>query len=77
MMTRKKKSEISCQKSVVSTEIRNRKTVVKTENGYTVVYYKARFTEETSGVVVRAVFQEEDGEMKLAGFWLDSPGLRK
>ncbi len=52
-------------------------TSVKVENGYEVAYYDAKFTEEPGTVTVRAVFQEEDNEMKLAGFWLDSPGLRK
>ena len=51
-------------------------TEVKVENGYKVAYYKAQFTEESNVVIVRAVFEEEDGQMKLAGFWLDSPGLR-
>jgi hypothetical protein len=49
---------------------------VKDENGYKVAYYQAQFTDEPSGVTVRAVFQEENGKMKLAGFWLDSPKLR-
>lgn len=42
----------------------------------TVVIYQARFSGEPAGVTVRAVFQEVAGEMKLAGFWLDSPRLR-
>jgi len=49
---------------------------VQQENGYMVAYYQAEFTKETGTVEVRAVFQEEDGEMKLAGFWLNSPKLR-
>lgn len=47
------------------------------EQGYTVLYYEAEFTGETEKVTVRAVFQEDKGEMKLAGFWLDSPNLRR
>lgn len=50
---------------------------VKVENGYKVVYYKAEFTDEPDIVTVRAVFDEEGDRMKLAGFWLDSPRLRK
>jgi hypothetical protein len=47
------------------------------ESGYKVLYYEAEFSGETEKVTVKAVFQEEEGEMKLAGFWLDSPNLRK
>jgi hypothetical protein len=49
---------------------------INEENGYLVAYYYAEFTEETVPVEVRAIFQEENGEMKLAGFWLNSPKLR-
>jgi hypothetical protein len=49
---------------------------VKVENGYKVAYYEAEFTEEPDIVTIRAVFDEEDDQMKLAGFWLDSPKLR-
>jgi hypothetical protein len=49
----------------------------KTESGYKVLYYEAEFTGEPETVTVRAIFQEDKGEMKLAGFWLDSPNLRK
>jgi hypothetical protein len=48
---------------------------VKDESGYKVVYYQAQFTNEPSNVTVRAVFQEENSKMKLAGFWVDSPRL--
>ena len=50
---------------------------VQKDGKYTVVVYKVRFTEEPADVTVRAVFEEIDGEMMLAGFWLDSPRLRK
>jgi hypothetical protein len=45
------------------------------ENGYTVVYYDAEFTDETVPVQIRGVFENDGGEMKLAGFWLNSPKL--
>ncbi len=55
------------------------KTYVKDEmeSGYNVLYYEAEFTGEPEKVAVRAIFQEDNGKMKLAGFWLDSPNLRK
>ena len=49
---------------------------VTDEGGYLTVYYEAKFTDETSDVSVKAVFREENGEIKLAGFHLDSPKLR-
>ena len=49
---------------------------VQQESIYEVAYYQAQFTDEPAGVSVKAVFQEENGGMKLAGFWLDSPKLR-
>ena len=47
---------------------------------YTIVYYKVRFTEEPNDVIVKVVFQEIEGEMKVSGLWLDSqksPKLRE
>lgn len=49
----------------------------QTQNGYTVVDYKARFSEELEDVTVSIYFEEIDGEMYIAGFWLDSPKLRE
>ena len=48
----------------------------QTQEGYTVVEYKANFSEEPDGVTITVYFQEVDGEMYIAGFWLDSPNLR-
>ncbi len=47
------------------------------EKNYIVVTYKAKFTDETSDVTVRIVFEEINGEMKISGEWYDSPKLRK
>ncbi len=47
----------------------------ETENGYTVVYYKANFSEEPEDVTVTVYFEEIDGEMYIAVFGLDSPKL--
>ena len=44
---------------------------------YKTVYYKADFTEEPDGVIVKVVFQEIDGEVYVAGLWFDSPKLRE
>lgn len=50
----------------------------KTENAglYTSVFYKARFTKEPDGVIVKVVFQKIAGKVYVAGLWLDSPKLR-
>lgn len=50
---------------------------VEVSSQYTVVYYKARFSQEPADVITKAVFQEIDGKMYIAGFWLDSPKLRE
>lgn len=49
---------------------------VESKNQYTTVYYKATFTQEPDDVIVKVVFQEIEGEMKVSGLWLDSPKLR-
>lgn len=46
------------------------------EDEYTIVYYKADFTEEPADVIITVYFTEVDGEMYIAGFWLNSPRLR-
>lgn len=47
------------------------------KDGLVTVLYRAKFTGEDN-VLVRAIFREADGgEMKVAGFWLDSPKLRQ
>jgi len=50
---------------------------IETTNEYTIVYYKAKFTEEPDDVIVRVVFKETDGERFVSGLWFDSPKLRK
>ena len=49
----------------------------ESKDQYTIVYYKAKFTDEPADATVRVVFQEINGEMKVSGLWLDSPELRK
>ena len=44
--------------------------------GYISVYYRARFTDETSDVTVRVVFSEDSGGHYVSGLWFDSPNLR-
>lgn len=51
--------------------------MAKKEKNYIIVTYKAKFTNETSDVTVRIVFEEINGEMKISGEWYDSPKLRK
>ena len=49
----------------------------ESKDQYTIVYYRAKFTDEPADVTVRVVFQEINGEMKVSGLWFDSPELRK
>lgn len=41
----------------------------------TVVYYKARFTEEPDDVTISVLFTEVEGEIYISGFLFDSPKL--
>ncbi|MCX8094721.1 MAG: DUF3887 domain-containing protein [Caldisericia bacterium] len=47
------------------------------QDKYIIVTYKGKFTEESSDVTIRIVFEEIDGVMKITGEWYDSPKLRK
>ncbi|MEA3324769.1 MAG: DUF3887 domain-containing protein [Euryarchaeota archaeon] len=49
----------------------------ESKDQYTLVYYKAKFTDEPADVTVKVVFQEINGTMKVSGLWLNSPELRK
>lgn len=49
--------------------------VETTEEGYTAVYYKAKFSDEPDDVIVRVYFEEKGGETYIYGFWLSSPKL--
>jgi len=49
----------------------------ESKDQYTLVYYKAKFTDEPADVTVKVVFQELNGTMKVSGLWLNSPELRK
>ena len=49
---------------------------VEDEGGFTIVYYKANFTQEPE-VTVRVVFEEIAEEVYVAGLWFDSPKLRQ
>jgi hypothetical protein len=62
-------------KSIVGDYIDKEFWKVETESSYTVVYYIANFSDEPAGVTVSFYFQEIDGKMYIAGFWLDSPKL--
>lgn len=50
---------------------------IETQNQYTVVYYKARFTWESGDVIVQVAFREVSGQNLVSGLWLDSPNLRQ
>ena len=49
---------------------------VETEDIYTVVIYRAKFSQEQWGVTVRIVFLETDDNVFVSGLWFDSPNLR-
>jgi hypothetical protein len=55
------------------------KEYVGSENkdGYTVMIYKGKFSQENDDVIIRTVLSENAGKMLVSGFWLDSPNLRK
>ncbi len=46
------------------------------KDGFTVVVYKARFSQEANDIIVTSVFSDTNGKKLLSGFWLDSPKLR-
>lgn len=50
---------------------------VESKDQFTIAYYKAKFAQEPEDVIVKVVFQEIMGEMKVSGLWLDSPKLRE
>jgi hypothetical protein len=66
-----------CQeiKSLIGDYIDKEFWKAETQDSYTVVYYNANFSEEPDGVIVSIYFEEIDGEMYIAGFWLESPKL--
>ena len=43
---------------------------------YSVVYYKAKFSQE-SEVIVKVIFQEVEDKILVAGLWFDSPKLQR
>lgn len=49
---------------------------VENKDGYIVVIYKTKFSQESGDVVVRGVFSEKDGKKYISGLWMDSPKLR-
>lgn len=47
------------------------------EKDYIVVLYKAKFTKEPKDVIVKIVYENNNGNIKVAGLFFDSPNLRK
>ena len=62
-------------KSVIGDYIDKEFFRAEEENGYTVVDYKADFSEEPDGVTFKFYFEEIDGEMYIAALWPESPKL--
>jgi hypothetical protein len=50
-------------------------TDTQTQDGYTVVFYKAKFSKEPADVTMKFVFQESGGKALIAGLWFTSPKL--
>ena len=50
---------------------------VENKDQYTIVYYKAKFSQEPKDVIVKVVFEEITGEIYVSGLWFDSPKLRQ
>ncbi|MBC7113781.1 MAG: DUF3887 domain-containing protein [Candidatus Methanomethyliales bacterium] len=48
---------------------------VELQGNFTVVYYRAKYTDEAE-VTVKVVFVEEEGRYYVSGLWFDSPKLR-
>jgi hypothetical protein len=44
---------------------------------FTIVYYKAKFTQEPKDVIAKVVFCEITGDIYVTGLWFDSPKLRQ
>ncbi|MCD4670415.1 MAG: DUF3887 domain-containing protein [Actinomycetia bacterium] len=63
---------------IIGNYVESSKNFKKTEkeSGYIAVIYNAKYTDEPAGVEVRIVLQKVDGEIKIAGSFLNSPKLR-
>lgn len=55
----------------------NKFYIATKDKNYINVIYKSKFTDETGDVIVRIVFEEINGSMKISGEWYDFPKLRK
>lgn len=44
---------------------------------YKIFIYKGKFDKESNDVIIRTVVSDNDGSLRVSGFWLDSPNLRK
>lgn len=47
------------------------------KDGYIIMVYKGKFSQESDDVIIRTVVSETDNGVFVSGFWLDSPGLRR
>lgn len=50
---------------------------VQAKDGYTVVTYKAKYSNEPGDVTVAVTFSESGGTALVSGLWFDSPKLRE
>lgn len=70
------KNTIPVIKSKIGNYVSKEFMSVENKSGYTVVTYKAKFSQEPDEVIVRSVFSDINGQKYISGFWLDSPKLR-
>ncbi|SMD00544.1 DUF3887 domain-containing protein [Sporomusa malonica] len=49
---------------------------IENKDGYIVVLYKTKFSQESGDVIVRSVFSDKNEKKYISGFWIDSPKLR-
>ncbi len=50
---------------------------VETQDEFTIVHYKTKFSQEPDTVIVRVIFREIGGKVYVSGLWFDSPKLRQ
>ncbi|WP_315117283.1 DUF3887 domain-containing protein [uncultured Clostridium sp.] len=51
--------------------------MVEEDEGYYAVFYKGKFDKEPKDVIVKVVVSDKDEDIKVTGFFVDSPNLRK
>lgn len=71
------KNTIPAIKGKIGNYISKEFVSVEKKDQFTIVIYKAKFSQESGDVIVRNVFSDNNGKKYISGFWLDSPKLRE